>query len=81
MLITKKVTGVCAREIQVILTDGIIMGVNFTGGCDGQGKALNALLCGQNPQEAIRKLRGLTCGLRPTSCANELAKFLEEHTP
>lgn len=80
MLFKKRTEGICAKEIQVILTDGIVMGVNFVGGCDGQGKTLNALLAGTNPVEAIRKMKQITCGKRKTSCAKELAIFLEELT-
>ena len=78
MLIKKRVTGVCAREIQVVLSDGIIMCVNLTGGCDGQNKVLNAMLSGEPPRLAIKKLKGIQCGTRNTSCANELALLLEE---
>ena len=78
MLVTKKVSGVCAREIRVAVSDGIIMGVELIGGCDGQNKVLNAMLCGKTPYFAAKKLKGITCGKRQTSCANELAMLLEE---
>lgn len=78
MLFKKRTEGICAREIQVILTDGIVMGINFVGGCDGQSKTLNALLSGTNPKDAVRKMKQVTCGKRKTSCARELALFLEE---
>ena len=78
MLYVKPINGVCAREIQVVLTDGIIMGVNFVGGCDGQSKTLNMLLSGQKPQSVIDKMKQVECGSRNSSCAKELALFLEE---
>ena len=76
MVVTSNIRGVCISQIKVAVSDGIIMGIDFIGGCDGQCKVLNTLLCGQTIAYAVDKLEGITCGKRDTSCANELAKLL-----
>lgn len=71
-------SGVCIKQIEVILIGHTIAGVNFIGGCDGQGKTLNALVTGMNIDTIISKLKDIHCGTRQTSCSAELAKFLME---
>ena len=68
--------GVCARQINFDVQDGIIKHVDFIGGCDGNLKAISKLVEGQRASEIADLLEGNTCGPRPTSCADQLAKAL-----
>ncbi|MCQ2598572.1 MAG: TIGR03905 family TSCPD domain-containing protein [Treponema sp.] len=54
--------------------DGTITNINFTGGCNGNLKAISKLLEGKKAEEIHNLLIGNTCGRRPTSCADQLAK-------
>lgn len=71
-------TGICAKTITVDVENGILKGVNFQGGCDGNHKGLIALSVGNNLEELSKKLKGITCGLRSTSCPDQLVKAMEE---
>ena len=70
--------GTCSRFIDFDLEDGIVKNVVFTGGCNGNLKAISKLLEGQDAQTAANILKGNTCGPRSTSCADQLAKALTE---
>ena len=74
-----KPQGICASAIDVEMDGTIIRSVKFTGGCDGNHKGLCALIEGMEAQEAIKRLRGITCGFRNTSCPDQLAKALKEY--
>ena len=68
--------GVCARQINYEVEDGIIKHVDFVGGCNGNLKAIAKLVEGQPADKVADLLEGNTCGARPTSCADQLAKAL-----
>ncbi|MBQ8293065.1 MAG: TIGR03905 family TSCPD domain-containing protein [Bacilli bacterium] len=71
--------GVCARLISFDLKDdNTITNLVFTGGCNGNLKAISKLLEGTKAEDAIRILKGNTCGPRSTSCADQLSKALAE---
>ncbi len=70
--------GVCSRGIDVELEDGIIRSVHFQGGCAGNTQGISALVEGMSAEEAIRRLSGIRCGFKPTSCPDQLAKALEQ---
>ncbi len=70
--------GTCSRAIDVEVEDGIIKNVKFEGGCNGNTKGVAALVEGMNAQEAIKKLSGIKCGFKDTSCPDQLAKALRE---
>jgi len=74
-----KPSGICATGIDFEVIDGKVEDVKFTGGCDGNHKGLNALIKGMNVDEAIERLRGITCGPRNTSCPDQLSKALEAY--
>lgn len=71
--------GVCSRAIIVEVEDNIIQNVTFTGGCSGNTQGVGALLKGMDVDEAIKRLEGIKCGFRNTSCPNELAKGIKEY--
>lgn len=73
-----KTKGTCSQEIDIELKDGVIDSVTFTGGCNGNLKGVSALVKGMKPEEAISRLKGIRCGMKSTSCPDQLALALEE---
>lgn len=68
--------GVCARSVTFDLDDGIVHNVRFEGGCSGNTQGVAALVEGMSAEEAIRRLSGIRCGFKTTSCPDQLAQAL-----
>lgn len=77
--ISYKTSGVCSRQIDLVVEDGIITEASFVGGCSGNTQGVAALVIGMTTDEAIRRLRGIKCGFKPTSCPDQLAQALEKN--
>lgn len=75
---TYKTKGTCSVKIDFDIEDGKLHDVSYTGGCNGNLKAVAALVEGQDIEDVVRKLKGIKCGIRNTSCADQLARALEE---
>lgn len=73
-----KTRGVCSTKISYEIKDGIIDKVIFTDGCNGNLQGLSNLLVGMTPEEAIKRLKGIHCGRKTTSCPDQFARALEE---
>jgi uncharacterized protein (TIGR03905 family) len=73
-----KTSGTCSSNISFDIEDGIITNLVFTGGCNGNLKAISKLCEGKKADEIAKILRGNTCGPRATSCADQLARAIEE---
>ena len=71
---TYKTRDVCSTQINFRLDGDRVHDVRFTGGCNGNLKAIGILVEGMSVDEIESKLRGNSCGGRPTSCADQLAK-------
>ncbi|MBR5157047.1 MAG: TIGR03905 family TSCPD domain-containing protein [Clostridia bacterium] len=69
---------VCAQQIKFHLDGNIVTNIEFIGGCNGNLKAIAKLLEGQTVEHIVEKLSGNTCGGRPTSCADQLAKAVNQ---
>ena len=69
--------GVCSRQIDLAIEDDIIVEAKFTGGCHGNTQGVAALVIGMNVDEAIRRLKGIKCGMKNTSCPDQLSCALE----
>ena len=69
---------VCPSMINVVVENGVLKDAEFLGGCDGNHKAVVALAKGLTFEEIKEKLSGIRCGLRPTSCGDQLVKAIEE---
>ena len=69
-----KTQGVCASQLQFDLEDGRIHNVSFTGGCNGNLKAIGKLTEGMDAERLVSLLSGNTCGGKGTSCADQLAR-------
>ena len=70
--------GVCSRKIDIDIEDGIMKDGRFTGGCNGNTTGVATLVKGMNAEEAVKKLKGIDCNGRGTSCPDQLALALEE---
>jgi len=75
---TYKTSGVCCKEIQVDMENGVIKQINFGGGCDGNLQGIAQLAKGRKPDEVIPLISGIKCGARGTSCPDQLAAALRE---
>ncbi len=75
-----KTSGVCSKEINFEIEDNIIKSVQFIGGCAGNTLGLSMLLKDMDINEAIKRLKGVKCGNKDTSCPDQLAKALESQT-
>ena len=70
--------GVCSRSITFDIRDGVITDVQFEGGCNGNTQGIAALVEGMAVDEAIRRLSGIRCGYKDTSCPDQLANALRQ---
>ncbi len=68
-----KTRGTCSSEIEFSLDGNIVSDIAFTGGCNGNLKAISKILDGQTVEFIVDKLSGNTCGFKNTSCADQLA--------
>lgn len=70
--------GVCSRELNFEVIDNKVSNVTFTGGCDGNLQGLSKLLEGMDVNEAYKRLKGIRCGSKITSCPDQFAIALQE---
>ncbi len=72
-----KTSGTCSRMIVIDVEDGVITDCAFVGGCAGNTQGVAALVKGMKAEDAIEKLKGIRCGMRQTSCPDQLARALQ----
>ncbi len=77
--ITYTPNGVCSRQIDLDIENDIIVGAKYTGGCSGNTQGVAALVIGMSVEDAISRLSGIRCGMKSTSCPDQLAKALEQY--
>ena len=77
MLIEYTPRGVCSRAFEIEVEEGVIQSVQVEGGCNGNLKGLSSLLKGMKVEDAIQRMEGIRCGLKPTSCPDQLAQALK----
>ena len=70
--------GVCSRSMEIDVEDGVIQAVRVVGGCHGNLQGVSALLKGMTVKEAIARMEGIRCGMKPTSCPDQLAQALKK---
>lgn len=75
---TYKTKGTCSTQIKLNIDGDVVTNVSFTGGCNGNLKAIPALVNGLTVDEIEKKLSGITCGFKQTSCGDQLAKACRE---
>ena len=73
-----KTSGVCSNAIDFDVVDNKVTNVKFIGGCSGNTQGVAALIEGMDIDEAIRRIEGIKCGFRPTSCPDQLSKALKQ---
>ncbi len=70
--------GTCSQAINVEAENGVVTNVQFIGGCAGNTAGIAKLVVGMKVDDVISRLEGTTCGPRPTSCPDQLAKALKQ---
>ncbi|MBQ2677222.1 MAG: TIGR03905 family TSCPD domain-containing protein [Clostridia bacterium] len=78
MTYTYKTKGTCSRAITFDVEDNIVKNVKFQGGCMGNTNGVAMLVEGMEVNEVIKRLEGIQCGFRGTSCPDQLASALKE---
>jgi uncharacterized protein (TIGR03905 family) len=73
-----KTHGTCSTKINFDIEDGLLHNVVFTGGCNGNLKAISKLVEGKNAMEIAAMLKGNTCGFNTTSCGDQLSQAIEK---
>ena len=77
--VTYQTHGTCSKYICISVDEnGEVQDAQFIGGCDGNTKGVWALIQGMKAKEVIARLKGITCGNKPTSCPDQLATALQE---
>lgn len=71
---TYKTKGTCSSEIRLNIEGNVVTNVSFTGGCDGNLKAIPRLVEGLTVEQIEEKLSGVRCGMKQTSCGDQLAR-------
>ncbi|MEG0440897.1 MAG: TIGR03905 family TSCPD domain-containing protein [Oscillospiraceae bacterium] len=79
MTISFRPKGVCSQKMEIQVEDDKIVSLKILGGCHGNLQGISALVKGMDVDEVIAKLGGIRCGMKPTSCPDQLAKALREH--
>lgn len=70
--------GVCSRYMEIDVEDGVIQAVRIEGGCSGNLQGISSLLVGMTTEDAIRRMEGIKCGPKATSCPDQLAQALKQ---
>lgn len=73
-----KTKGTCSQMIFFEIEDGKVKNVEFLGGCNGNLKGIGALVEGMDVKEVIARTEGIHCGMKATSCPDQLAQALKE---
>ncbi|MFQ7574269.1 MAG: TIGR03905 family TSCPD domain-containing protein [Lachnospira sp.] len=74
-----KTSGVCSSSVEFDVKDNKVTGVHFTGGCSGNTQGVAALIEGMDVDEAIKRISGIKCGFKKTSCPDQLAIALKQY--
>ena len=73
-----KTKGTCSRAVIVDIEDGVITDCAFVGGCSGNTQGVASLVIGMKAEDAVAKIKGIKCGMKTTSCPDQLALAIEE---
>ena len=73
-----KTSGVCSQLIEFDVVDDKVTNVKFVGGCSGNTQGVAALIEGMDINEAIKRMEGIKCGFKTTSCPDQLSKALKQ---
>ena len=70
--------GTCSQRILFEIEEGKVKNVQYIGGCNGNLQGISKLVEGMDANEVIARDKGIRCGMKPTSCPDQLAMALEE---
>lgn len=73
-----KTKGTCSQRILFEIEDNKVQNVQFIGGCNGNLQGISRLVEGMDVESVIEKIEGIHCGMKPTSCPDQLARALKE---
>ncbi len=73
-----KTKGTCSAQIDFSIENGIVKDIRFVGGCNGNTQGVSVLCEGMRAEEVVRRLKGIRCGFKSTSCPDQLARAIEE---
>jgi len=76
MTYTHYTQGTCSRSVSFDLENGVVRNVVFEGGCNGNAKGISSLIEGMDAAEAVKRLSGIRCGMKTTSCPDQLAQAI-----
>ena len=79
MTIDYQPKGVCSRRMRIEVEDGVVKSLEVQGGCHGNLQGISKLVEGMKAEDVIARLEGIHCGLKPTSCPDQLARALKEN--
>lgn len=71
-------SGVCSRQIDFEIEDGVVKEINVTGGCNGNLQGICSLVKGMKASDVRHRLSGIKCGSKPTSCPDQIARAISE---
>ena len=78
MKYTYRTKGTCSTEIELELDGNVVHNVKFTGGCNGNLKAISKVVNGMTVEQIEGYFKGNTCRQKPTSCADQLARLVRK---
>lgn len=78
MKYTYEPKGVCSRQINLEVEDGVVIKLEVIGGCNGNLQGISKLVEGMKVEEVIKRLKGINCNGKGTSCPDQIARALEK---
>lgn len=76
MTISYQPKGVCSKQMEITVEDGVVTALEISGGCSGNLQGISKLVVGMPVDEVIARLDGIRCGFKKTSCPDQLAQAL-----
>ncbi len=70
--------GVCSQRMRFEIEDGIVKSLIVDGGCNGNLQGISSLVVGMPADEVVKRLSGIRCGRRPSSCPDQLAQAIKQ---
>lgn len=75
---TRMNKGVCSRSTKVVIEDGIVKDIKVIGGCSGNIEGISRLVIGMKAEDVAKRMKGVRCGFKTTSCPDQIALTIEE---
>jgi uncharacterized protein (TIGR03905 family) len=75
---TRMNKGVCSRSTKIVIEDGIIKDIKVIGGCTGNIEGISRLVIGMKAEDVAKRMKGVRCGFKSTSCPDQIALAIEE---